>query len=99
MARSGKPLERAKPATTDLESYRRLVELQKEIVELAEQYKLSKRQRDELFAKVVREVDERWQNRNSVRRRLQQAATRLLERSKLPGTGPMLRWRALLRRS
>ena len=97
MARSGQQSDSAKPATTDLESYRRLIELQKELVGLSEQYKLSKRQRDELFDVVAREVAERLQ-RKSLRQRLQYAAARWLERSKPQDGAMMFRWREMLRR-
>ena len=56
MARSNEQLERVKPEVTGLESYRRLIELQKQMIELSQLHEQTKRERDQLQEEVVREV-------------------------------------------
>jgi hypothetical protein len=67
----------------DLEPYRRLVELQKQMIELAQQHEQSKRRRDALRDQMVREVIDRRPVRRGLRHRLQQSAAKLLKR--VPG--------------
>ena len=67
----------------DLEPYRRLVELQKQMIELAEQHEQSKRRRDALRDQMVREVTNRRPVRHGLRHRLQRSAAKLLKR--VPG--------------
>ena len=80
-----------KTAAKDLDPYRRLVELQKQMIELAQQYEQAKRQRDTLHELMVREVADRRHNRRGLRHRLQRSAAKLFKR--MPGfaaekTGP-----------
>jgi hypothetical protein len=82
-----------KTVTDDLEPYRRLVELQKQMIELAQQHEQSKRRRDALHEQMVREVVNRRLRRRGWRHRLHQSAAKLLQR--VPGfaaekTGPTL---------
>ncbi len=79
MARSDEQLERAKPAGTGLESYRRLIELQKQMIELSQQHEQSKRERDALREEVARVVAGQVRARRSVRHRLRRSAHRLLQ--------------------
>jgi hypothetical protein len=72
-----------KKVADDLEPYRRLVELQKQMIELAQQHEQSKRRRDALRDQMVREVADRRPVRRGLRHRLQQSAVRLLQR--VPG--------------
>jgi hypothetical protein len=72
-----------KTAAKDLEPYRRLVELQKQMIELAQQYEQAKRKRDTLHEQMVREVADRRHDRRGLRHRLQRSAARLLKR--VPG--------------
>jgi hypothetical protein len=67
----------------DLEPYRRLVELQKQMIELAQQHEESKRRRDALHELMVREVTDRQFPRRGWRQRLQQTAAKLMQR--VPG--------------
>jgi len=67
----------------DLEPYRRLVELQKQMIELAEQHEQAKRRRDALHEQMVREAAGRRHVRRGLRHRLQQSAAKLLKR--VPG--------------
>ena len=64
----------------DLEPYRRLVDLQKQMIELAQQHEQSKRKRDALHEQVAQEVAARRNSRDGTRYRLQRSAARLLKR-------------------
>ena len=75
-----------KKVADDLEPYRRLVELQKQMIELAQQHEQSKRQCDALREQMVREVADRRSVRRGLRHRLQQSAAKLLKR--VPGFAP-----------
>jgi len=80
MARSDEQLERARPEVTGLESYRRLIELQKQMIELSQQYEQTKRERDALRDVVVKEVAEQMRARKSLRYRVQYSAVNFLRR-------------------
>jgi len=67
----------------DLEPYRRLVDLQKQMIELAQQHEQSKRKRDALHEQMVSEAADRRHDRRSLRHRLQRSAAKLLRR--VPG--------------
>ena len=67
----------------DLEPYRRLVELQKQMIEAAQQHEQTKRRRDLLRELMVREIGVRRPVRRSLRHRLQQSAVKILKR--VPG--------------
>ncbi|KAB2649642.1 MAG: hypothetical protein DVB33_06180 [Verrucomicrobia bacterium] len=56
MSRSDEKLEWAKPVATGLESYRRLIELQKQMIELSQHHAKSRRECDALRTVVAREV-------------------------------------------
>ena len=61
----------------DLESYRRLVELQKQMIQLAQQHKQSKRECEALRTQVVREISARMRERPGLNQRLRTAAFRM----------------------
>jgi len=67
----------------DLEPYRRLVELQKQMIEVARQHEQTKRRRDVLRELMVRETAGRRPVRRGLRHRLQQSAVNILKR--VPG--------------
>jgi hypothetical protein len=67
----------------DLEPYHRLVELQKQMIELAQQHEQSKRRCDALREQMLREVTNRRPGRRGLRHRLQQSGAKLLKR--VPG--------------
>ena len=67
----------------DLEPYRRLVDLQKQMIELAQQHEQSRRKRDALHEQMVRDAANRRHDRRSLRHRLQRSAAKLLKR--VPG--------------
>jgi len=86
MARSGNENSGQPPVGGDLEPYRRLVELQKQMIELAEQHEQTRRRRDALHEQMVREAASRRQDRRGLRHRLQQSAANLFKR--MPGFAP-----------
>jgi hypothetical protein len=67
----------------DLEPYRRLVTLQKQMIEAAQQHEQTKRRRDALRELVVRDIGGRRPVRRGLRHRLQQSAVKVLKR--VPG--------------
>ena len=75
-----------KMVAEDLEPYRRLVELQKQMIELAQQHEQSKRRRDALRDQMVREATDRRPVHRGMRHRLQRSAAKLLKR--MPGFAP-----------
>ena len=81
MARSDEQLERAKPGATGLESYRRLIELQKQMIELSQHHEQSRRECEALRDAVARELAEQFRERQSVGRRLRTSAIKLLKQS------------------
>jgi hypothetical protein len=85
MSQGEKQLLRAKPAGDGLASYRRLIELQKQMIELSQQHEQSKRECAVLRAQVAHEVANRLRTRRTLRHRLQHSATKLLKR--VPGFG------------
>jgi hypothetical protein len=86
MARHWNDKAEAKTVGDDLEPYRRLVELQKQMIELAQQHEQSKRRRDAVHELMVREVMNRRHRRRGWRHHLQQSAANLLKR--VPGFAP-----------
>jgi seryl-tRNA synthetase len=75
-----------KMVAEDLEPYRRLVELQKQMIELAQQHEQSKRKRDALREQMTRAAANRLPGRHGLRHRLQRSAAELLKR--VPGFAP-----------
>lgn len=80
MARSDDTLERAKPKTNGLESYRRLIELQRQMIELSQLHEQTKRERDALREEVAREVIEPMLARRRLRHWLQHSTAKYLRR-------------------
>jgi hypothetical protein len=76
--RNGKSVVKA--AAKDLEPYRRLVELQKQMIELAQKHEQTKRRRDALSALMAREAVAGRPGRRGLRHRFQRSAARLLKR-------------------
>ena len=64
----------------DLEPYRRLVELQKQMIELSQQHDHTKRRRDALREQMTREAVARKPVRRGLRHHLQRSAASLLKR-------------------
>jgi len=78
-------VSRAKPRDDGLESYRRLIELQKQMIELSQQHEQSKRACAALRDQVAREMTSQLRTRRTLRHRIQQSAGKLLKR--VPGFG------------
>jgi len=72
-----------KMTAEDLEPYRRLVELQKQMIELAQQHEQSKRRCAALREQMTRQVADRQPDRHGLRQHLQRPAAKLLKR--VPG--------------
>jgi predicted flavoprotein YhiN len=83
MARYWNDKAEEKTVEDDLAPYRRLVELQKQMIELAQQHELTKRRHDALREQMVREVTGRRPVRQGLRHRLQQSGVKFLKR--VPG--------------
>lgn len=73
----------AGPKDDGLESYRRLIKLQKQMVEMSQQHQISKRQRDSLREQVAREAASLARRRESLGHRLRRSTARFITR--LPG--------------
>jgi hypothetical protein len=78
-------LLRAKPREDGLESYRRLIQLQKQMIELSRKHEESKRECAALRNKVAREMASQSRTQWTLRHRMQYSAGRLLKR--IPGFG------------
>ena len=83
MYRDGERNQMGTPVTDDLEPYRRLIELQKEMIKLSQKHAHTKREHDRLRAQVAREVSRLIRRRASFSTRLRQSTTRVITR--LPG--------------
>jgi len=79
MARSGKENPGLMMVAEDLEPYRRLVELQKQMIELAEQHEQTKRKRDALRELMAHAVPGRSPGHRGLRHRLQRSAVQWLK--------------------
>ena len=91
MSQGEEPTVGDQPNGDGLAAYRRLIELQKQMIELGQQHEQSKRECAALRAQVAREVSTHRSVRLSVSYRLRESAARLLRR--MPGlsvtTGPL----------
>lgn len=76
---------RGKPKANSLESYRHLIELQKQMIELSREHEETKRECAALREQVAREATRRSRDRKKLQYRIQQSAGKLLKR--LPGWG------------
>lgn len=97
MARSDDKLERAKPEVTGLESYRRLIELQKQMLVLSRQHEQAKRERDTLREVVAQEVADHIRARKSLRHRWQRKMAMFFKRWRLPQLVGLARFTSRIR--
>ena len=81
MVPSDEMLERAKPEVTGLESYRRLIELQKQMIALSQHHERARRECEALRATVAREVAEQARSRQGAVARWRATAVKLFKRS------------------
>lgn len=79
MARSDDKQEGTRPEGNGLESYRRLIELQKQMIQLSQQHDQARRELDARREVVADEVAKQARSRNSVGRRLCASALKLLK--------------------
>ncbi len=68
------------PGGDDLEPYYRLIELQKQMIELVQRNEQSQRECEALRSQLAREADELFRAHSSVTYRLRQSASGLLRR-------------------
>jgi hypothetical protein len=83
MLRDDEMLDRAKPEDPGLESYRRLIELQKQMIELSQHHERCRRECEALREVVTREVLEQARARHTPGARLRASALKLFKRSPL----------------
>jgi hypothetical protein len=83
MSQGEEQLAGDKPKGEDLAPYRRLIELQKQMIELGQQHEQSKRECSALREQVAQEVATHRRDRKGVSHRLRESAVRLLRR--VPG--------------
>lgn len=81
MHQGDEKLEGAKPGATGLDSYRRLIELQKQMIELSQHHEQSRRECEVLRGVIAKEVAEQVRGRQSMGRRIRTSALRLLKQS------------------
>lgn len=95
MPAEGENLARMRPQDDGLESYRRLIELQKQMIALSQQHEQAKRECAVLREQVADEIAQRLREGLTWRQRLQRAAGQGLRR--LPGFGAgEMKWKLLL---
>jgi hypothetical protein len=78
-------LSRSRPQHDGLASYRRLIELQKQMIILSQQHEQSKRECAALRELVTRELADQLRARRTLRERMQRSASELFKR--VPGFG------------
>ncbi len=88
MNRDGEADQKGTKVAEDLEPYRRLIGLQKQMIELAHRHEQAKRERDTLREAVAREVADHLRARKSLRHRIQRSAVKLLKRWRLIQANP-----------
>jgi len=81
MHQGDEKLERAKPGASGLDSYRRLIELQKQMIELSQHHEQSRREFEVLREAIAKEVAEQVRGRQSMGQRIRSSALRLLKQS------------------
>lgn len=77
MARDGKELQTGRQAGNNLEAYRRLVELQRQMIEVAQQHEQSKRECEALRAQIAHEIVTNLNDKRLLHQRLRTAVSRL----------------------
>jgi len=80
MGKGEKTAATAEQVPVDLEPYRRLIEIQKQLVRMAEQHEQSRRECDVLRQQVAREMEALRHVKSGMRHRLRQSASRVFKR-------------------
>jgi hypothetical protein len=79
MPLEGEHVSRGQPQDDGLAAYRRLIELQKQMIELSQRHEQAKRDCAALREQVTREVSRRLRPRRTLRQRVQDSTVRLLK--------------------
>ena len=79
MARGKETLQNGKQVADDLEPYRRLIEIQKQLVNLSKQHEATRREFDALRERVARELTEAPRPKAGVQQRLRRSVSKLLK--------------------
>jgi hypothetical protein len=77
MSRNGKDVRVGKRVGNNLEAYRRLVELQKQMIELAQKHEQARRECEALRAQIEHEVAGSLRDKRILDRQLRAAVSRL----------------------
>jgi hypothetical protein len=77
MSRVSKKTQAGARVKDDLEPYRRLVDLQKQMIELAQQHEQSRRECEALRVQMAKEIAARLREKSGLHRRLRAALSRL----------------------
>jgi hypothetical protein len=83
MSQGDEPVTGDQPNGDSLAAYRRLIELQRQMIELGQQHEQSKRECATLREQVTQAASARRRNGKTMRHRLRESAARLLRR--MPG--------------
>lgn len=97
MYRDGEENQTDNKVAEDLEPYRRLIELQKQMLVLSRQHEQAKRERDMLREEVVQEVADRIRARKSLRHRWQWKLVKFLKRWRLAQLANFTRFTSRIR--
>jgi predicted nucleic acid-binding Zn-ribbon protein len=79
MARGKEMLRNGKQVADDLEPYRRLIEIQKQVMDLSKKHEATRREFDALRERVARELTEAPRAKNGVPQRLRRSMSKLLK--------------------
>ena len=79
MARGKEMLQNRKQVADDLEPYRRLIEIQKQVMDLSKKNEANRREFDALRERVARELTEAQRPKAGVHQRLRRSVSKLLK--------------------
>ena len=79
MARGKEMLKSGKQVADDLEPYRRLIEIQKQVMDLSKKHEATRREFDALRERVARELTEAPRPKTGVHQRLRRSVSKLLK--------------------
>jgi predicted nucleic acid-binding Zn-ribbon protein len=79
MTRGKEMLKSGKQVADDLEPYRRLIEIQKQVMDLSKKHEATRREFDALRERVARELTEAPRPKAGVHQRLRRSVSKLLK--------------------
>lgn len=97
MYRDGEENQTGNKVAEDLEPYRRLIELQRQMLVLSRQHEQAKRERDTLREEVVQEVADHIRARKSLRHRWQRKLVKFLKHWRLTQLANLTRFTSRIR--